>query len=63
MEKTLQATNNAVTKAVVVLAGTVMEYQENDFAKDILNNADHNLLGQDRHLLLNCKLMLLTAIM
>ena len=37
--KTLQATNNAVTKAVVVLAGTVMEYQENDFAKDILNNA------------------------
>jgi len=46
--KTLQATNNAVTKAVVVLAGTVMEYQENDFAKDILNNADHNLLGQDQ---------------
>ena len=25
-----------------------MEYQENDFAKDILNNADHNLLGQDQ---------------
>ena len=36
------------TKAVVVLAGTVMEYQENDCAKDILNNADHNLLGQDQ---------------
>ena len=46
--KTLQATNKAVTKAVVVLAGTVMEYQENDFAKDILNNADHNLLGQNQ---------------
>ena len=32
---------------VVVLEETVMKYQDNAIAKDILNNADHNQLGQD----------------
>ena len=38
------------TYPVVVLQGaqnTLMVYQENDVAKDILNNADHKELGQD----------------
>ena len=45
--KTLYANilGEAVSQAVVVLDGTVMKYQENEYAKDILNYADHAALA------------------
>jgi len=45
--KTLYANilGEIATEAVVVLEGTVMKYQENEYAKDILNYADHAKLA------------------